>query len=91
MREFMAPDVVALNGGREIIVATDGFWADLSAEDQNRFLEGQSIPIPAAGDDCSALWLRVIDAAPEILVRGAKAETDDFYVKARVMPDSESC
>lgn len=91
VREFMAPDVVALHGGREIIVATDGFWADLSAEDQNRFLEDQSIPIPAAGDDRSALRLLVINAAPEIHVRGAKAETDDFYVKARVMPDSESC
>lgn len=81
VREFLVPDVATLNAEGVIVVATDGFWADLSAGDQIRFLKGQSIPMPADGDDCSALWLRVIDAVPEILVRGAEAETDDFYVR----------
>ena len=85
MREFMAPDVVALHGEREIVVATDGFWADLSAEDQIRFLEGQSIPMPADGDDRGALWLRFIDTVPEILVRRVGADADDLYVKARAI------
>jgi len=84
VREFMAPDAVALHGGREIIVATDGFWADLSAEDHSRFLESQNIPMPIDGDDRSALRLRVIDTAPEILVRSEGADPDEFYVKARV-------
>lgn len=83
VREFMLPDHAALNAGREIVVATDGFWADISAEDQIRFLEGQSIPMPADGDDRSALWLRFIDTAPGIRVHRAGAETEDFYVDNR--------
>lgn len=82
-REFMAPDAAELSFEKEIVLATDGFWADLSTQDQARFLEGQSVPMPIDGDDRSALRIRLLDTARDSRVRYDEKSADGFYTKTR--------
>jgi hypothetical protein len=43
---------------RELVIATDGFWAELASGDQALFLNGRDVPIGAKSDDRSVLCLR---------------------------------
>lgn len=72
-REFMPPEMSEINAtpGTSFIVATDGFWADLSAESQVMFIEGYEVPIAADGDDRSVLEIRRLGE------RGVKIEFDE--------------
>ena len=57
-RAFMAPDFDALatDYGQALVLATDGLWAQIPLETQQRFLEGGALPeLGAEQDDCSAL------------------------------------
>ncbi|MBO4227829.1 hypothetical protein [Bradyrhizobium neotropicale] len=82
-REFMPPDAMELNIEKELVIATDGFWAELSTQDQARFLEGQNVPIPTDGDDRSALRIRLHDTAPDSRIRYDEKSADGFYAKKR--------
>jgi len=56
---FVAPDIGEVGAEEELLIATDGFWADLNSQDQIRFLKGQDLHTPTCGDDRSLLriWL----------------------------------
>ena len=60
-REFMRPDVSQCDGEGRLILATDGFWADLTADEQLNFLENVD-PLQRAGrDDCSVLQITLME------------------------------
>jgi serine/threonine protein phosphatase PrpC len=82
-REFLVPDAMELNIEKELVVATDGFWAELGKQDQARFLEGQKIAMPVDGDDRSALRIRLLDTGRDTGVRCNEKSTDGFYSKIR--------
>lgn len=73
--EFMVPDIseLCLKKGQTLVLATDGFWAELTHEEQEQFLAGKTIS--AAGhryeDDCSALILRHVAGKRNAFSRGA--------------------
>lgn len=80
-REFMRPDIAMHESERQLIVATDGFWADLTAQEQLCFLEGPDAAGTGAGDDCSVLRILISDAP-----RGVMADPqpqDALYVRRR--------
>ncbi|MDH6233769.1 serine/threonine protein phosphatase PrpC [Mesorhizobium soli] len=55
-KRFMAPDLnsFALDD-RPLLAATDGFWAELSTDQQSAFLEGRLPSIAGERDDCGVL------------------------------------
>lgn len=64
---FMAPDVTgfAFEPDSDLILATDGFWALLSAERQIEFLGRGAARDTEHLDDCSALVLRIDEEMPD--------------------------
>lgn len=80
-REFVAPYIGETRIKKELLLATDGFWAELQSEDQLRFIEGNDIPMPANGDDRSVLRLRLENAVQDGSVRIREASTGNFYVR----------
>jgi serine/threonine protein phosphatase PrpC len=67
-KRYMRPDIVNLDLDLNdtIIMATDGFWADLNVASQIQFMEGS---IPNADDDCSYLCIS-INALPYLVPSG---------------------
>jgi serine/threonine protein phosphatase PrpC len=82
-REFLPPDAVELNIEKDLVIATDGFWAELSKKDQALFLEGQSLPTPIDGDDRSVLRIRLCDASQDTYVQCDERSTESFYAKCQ--------
>jgi len=80
-REFMCPDVFATTFGGESVVATDGFWADLSSSNQIRFIEGHDTPVDAEGDDRSVLRVRPLGASEDSQVRSVDEMSNNLYVR----------
>jgi serine/threonine protein phosphatase PrpC len=80
-REFMHPDVFATKADGEFVVATDGFWADLSSSDQIRFIERHDTPADAEGDDRSVLRIRPLGASEDNQVRSVCETPNNLYVK----------
>lgn len=80
-REFMLPDAIATKVDGELVVSTDGFWAELSSSDQLRFMEGQDIPMTVGGDDRSVLRIRLLDGTRDSDVRCVQETPDNLYVK----------
>jgi len=79
-REFMTPDVSALTleAQEMLVLATDGFWAELDQERQTQFLIGIEKAHPAGHDDCSVLSLTIgEDLRNEVI---GDAEADGLYV-----------
>jgi serine/threonine protein phosphatase PrpC len=66
-REFMRPDVAEIrpdpNGS--LIAATDGFWAELTADEQVMFLRKHKLPMGENGDDRSVLQIRDLGGKPD--------------------------
>ncbi len=56
-----------------IVVGTDGFWADLDLNDQNRFLVGANLTEKKKVDDCSALIIKNLAPPQESRVSTPKA------------------
>jgi serine/threonine protein phosphatase PrpC len=81
MREFVPPDAAEFRIEKELVVATDGFWAELGKDNQALFLEGQSLPTPIDGDDRSVLRIRLLDVTQDIHVRCDERSTEGFYAK----------
>ncbi|TGP85621.1 MULTISPECIES: protein phosphatase 2C domain-containing protein [unclassified Mesorhizobium] len=79
-REFMAPDVMGLKFDGELVIATDGFWAELNAGDQTLFLDGSDVPMRTEGDDRSVLRLQLLESAENGDVQCLR-ETDNLYAK----------
>lgn len=57
-REFIEPDVFKMSGETNVIVSTDGFWAELTASEQADFLAGSQLQTDGDSDDRSVLWIR---------------------------------
>lgn len=75
-RDFINPDVFDM-GSRsdgELVVGTDGFWAELDTIGQVRFLEGDDLPLKNDQDDCSALRIRFFDSTNGTQVIGEQLE-----------------
>ncbi|MUT27051.1 MULTISPECIES: protein phosphatase 2C domain-containing protein [Mesorhizobium] len=60
-REFMPPASIEMKFDQELVIATDGFWAELGRGEQVSFLAGSDVPIAATGDDRSVLHLRPLE------------------------------
>jgi PPM family protein phosphatase len=80
-KRFIAPDLNSFElDDRSLLVASDGFWADLDARQQLAFIEGHLGAVEQDRDDCGALSIlrgksgskiELIDvaAAPNLYVR----------------------
>ncbi|RJT42308.1 hypothetical protein D3227_00005 [Mesorhizobium waimense] len=79
-REFMPPDAMAMAFDRELVIATDGFWAELNSGDQALFLNGSEVLMEAKGDDRSILRLRPLESARNGDVQSVR-ETDNLYAR----------
>lgn len=80
VREFMPPSLLHLDHERDLILATDGFWADLAVADQVRFLAGEAIQSYGGADDRSALRIRINDQALG-LARTPAGDAEGLYVR----------
>ncbi|KQZ26508.1 hypothetical protein ASD50_03625 [Mesorhizobium sp. Root552] len=82
-REFMPPDATQRKIPKDsiLVLGTDGFWAELSAREQDQFLNGNDVSMTGEGDDRSALCIRIIDGATGSVVRDPQFGAENFYVK----------
>lgn len=85
IREFMPPAVLRLDRERDLILATDGFWADLPGACQARFLAGEDPPQGGEADDRSVLRVRIHDGAPS-LRPSVSGGGDGLYVRVAGTP-----
>lgn len=79
-REYMPPSSLVLDGERDLVLATDGYWADLPAGDQARFLAGEDLPRGDETDDRSILHIRIHAGTPARTPRLTGTE-DGLYVR----------
>jgi serine/threonine protein phosphatase PrpC len=77
-REFMVPEAILSKAQGEFLIATDGFWAELSPSEQAHFMDGEKVPMTADGDDRSLLRFRFADTAQDGDIR---IPPDNFYVR----------
>jgi serine/threonine protein phosphatase PrpC len=80
-REFMLPEVMTVNIDQNVVLATDGFWAELDTSDQLRFMEAHKITMPDDGDDRSVLRIELLDSAEDHDVRVVEGISDNLHVK----------
>lgn len=80
-REFMQPEVTEIGAVQEFIVATDGFWAELSQPDQSRFMVGHDIPMTADGDDRSVIRVQMVKGAGKVDIRCGHDASGNLYTK----------
>lgn len=81
-REFMSPEVLGPTPADELILATDGFWAELGRDEQDAFLDEMQQPGRAYGDDRSVLRIRFSDTPAGQLIR-RDVDSESLYVRAR--------
>ncbi|WP_421423589.1 PP2C family protein-serine/threonine phosphatase [Agrobacterium rosae] len=79
-REFMAPDVLAEKiASGTLLLATDGFWAELSESEQEVFLGGGQSAAPERDDrSVLRLWLSTEEPTEILLDDGGST---NFYVR----------
>lgn len=80
-REFMRPEVTKIAALEEFIVATDGFWAELSPSDQSRFMAGHEIPMTSDGDDRSVIRIRMVKGAGKVDIRCGHDASGNLYTE----------
>lgn len=83
-REFLKPEVCSIDfeGDQMIVVGTDGFWADLDPDGQNKFLDGDDPSKEAVKDDCSALKITKL-TVPQVLNVSCHASENIYFVDCR--------
>ncbi len=66
-KEFMIPETTTIpdTGEAVFVVATDGFWAELTSDQQHRFLDGEVAQTKDNIDDCSVLRIRIHGSTAE--------------------------
>ncbi|RFB83096.1 hypothetical protein B5K11_35320 [Rhizobium leguminosarum bv. trifolii] len=81
-REFMAPDVLAEEkASGTLLLATDGFWAELTEREQEAFLGGGQSAAPEREDrSVLRLWLSTEGPSEILLDNGGSA---NFYVRTQ--------
>lgn len=75
-REFLKPEIsrISSEGVAAIVVATDGFWADLEPNDQNKFWDNKTLQKKDDQDDCSALEIKALPRHQDSHVNGENAQ-----------------
>lgn len=68
-REFMIPGLLRPALADDLLLATDGFWADIRGPEQAEFLQGRPLAAEAPVDDRSCLRVRIVpgEGAPGLL------------------------
>jgi len=80
-KRFIAPDLNLFElDHRPLLVATDGFWADLEAHQQVAFIEGLVGDVEQDRDDCGALSILRGKSGSEIELIDVGA-APNFYVR----------
>jgi serine/threonine protein phosphatase PrpC len=81
-KRFIAPDLNSIQlDDRPLLVATDGFWADLEAHQQVAFIEGLAGAVEQDRDDCGALSILRAKSGSEIELIDV-GSAPNFYVRA---------
>jgi len=81
-RRFTAPDLNSFElDNRLLLVATDGFWAELEAPKQVAFIEGPAGALEQGRDDCGVLSILRGKSGSDIELIDAEAELN-LYVAA---------
>lgn len=59
--QYMIPNNMSVSAkkGETLVIATDGFWAELNEDEQGRFLADEVLPKEVIKDDCSALNINI--------------------------------
>lgn len=80
-RAFMTPALTLLEAsGDAMLLASDGFWAEIDREGQSQMIAGQHVPPVARADDCSVLCLRPPSEGAECQIHTAGDGIDNLYV-----------
>lgn len=81
-REFMAPDVLSEKmASGTLLLATDGFWAELSGSEQEAFLGGGQSAAPERDDrSVLQLWLSAEEPSEILLEDGGST---NFYARTQ--------
>ncbi len=76
MREFLCPEIceIPLPYDGLIIAATDGFWADITPEEQNQVLSAECRQKIDFKDDCSVLTIRTLITPDDCIISGQNDE-----------------
>lgn len=77
-KEFMLPESaeLKLRSDRLLVLATDGFWAELDPQCHAEFLAEGSFSESKYRDDCSALSIQFIEGPENTILNG---DTDNLY------------
>lgn len=69
-REFMRPDItmMPIAGKADLVIATDGFWAELDPDAQETFLANGELS--GCNDDCSVLCIKLGNGTSETVIEG---------------------
>ena len=81
-REFIAPTIEKFEGtASRLIMATDGFWAELSPDQQTTFLHTGSRTTSAEQDDCSALLISLAQTENVDEIHLKEGGSDGLYIR----------
>lgn len=81
-REFIAPTIEKIEGSTGcLIMATDGFWAELSPDQQTSFLHSGSRAASTEQDDCSALLISLAKTESVSEIHLKKGGSDGLYIR----------
>jgi serine/threonine protein phosphatase PrpC len=79
-KRFIAPDLNSFElDDRPLLVATDGFWAELEAHQQVAFIEGLGGAVDEERDDCGALSILRGQSGPGIELIDAEAAPNLYH------------
>lgn len=81
-REFMPPNAAEIKAerGSSLIAATDGFWTELTSEEQAMFMQGQFPPMIGEADDRSVLAIELLDNEQDIEFCFNEDRSENFYI-----------
>jgi hypothetical protein len=79
----MRPEVTEIRPAHNgsLIAATDGFWAELTAEEQVKFLQEYELPMGDNGDDRSVLQIGDLDGKANATILSDRNELANLYAK----------
>lgn len=82
-KEFMPPHVIKMSfeRGSILVLATDGFWADIPPSEQVKVLNSDDMAIPDGGDDRSILRIHLPGGNQGIGMRCPQAPISNLYMK----------
>jgi hypothetical protein len=66
--------------GSSLIAATDGFWTELTSEEQAMFMQGQFPPMIGEADDRSVLAIELLDNEQDIEFCFNEDRSENFYI-----------